>query len=53
MKIIKKKQGRKFSIGAEHWMTDVIEVLIWNPRFLKVILGYIDGKGGCMIFPRS
>ena len=25
------KQGRQFGIGAEQWMTDVIEVLIWNP----------------------
>ena len=25
------KQGRQFGKGAEHWMTDVIEVLIWNP----------------------
>ena len=30
------QHGRQFGIGAEHWMTDVIEVLIWNPRFLKV-----------------
>ena len=25
------KQGRQFGIGAEQWMTDVIEVLILNP----------------------
>ena len=25
------KQGRQLDIGVEHWMTDVIEVLIWNP----------------------
>ena len=24
------------AIGAEYWMTGIIELLIWNPRFLEV-----------------
>ena len=32
---MKTKQGRQFGIGAEHLITDVIEVLIWNPIFSK------------------
>ena len=33
----KRKQGRQFGLGAEHRMTNVIEVLIWNPRFRQFL----------------